>query len=182
VPRLCKLPGVRLEVRSQAYRTVPLRTDHSLARSKHSSRKPSPRTAWNVSSSRFVFRKLHTTTVPSISITPHIYPQLIQVVVNTPRKQRREGRSLSSNVIPMQHPACGLLRTPPLGSSLNKGKKRKGPGPDSTDPHGALEVAKLARFEPLQHQLEGLGANSGSPSERMVHGGYGEQHQGDHPR
>jgi hypothetical protein len=88
---------------------------HSLARSKHSSRKPSPRTAWNVSSSRFVFRKLHTTTVPSISITPHIYPQLIQVVVNTPRKQRREGRSLSSNVIPMQHPACGLLRTPLLG-------------------------------------------------------------------
>ena len=49
----------------------------------------------------------------------------------------------------------------------------KGPAQDSTGPHGALlprsrtpifsEVAELARLEPLQHQLEGLGANSGGP-------------------
>src|SRR3712207_7314285 len=39
----------------------------------------------------------------------------------------------------------------------------------------ASEVAELARLEPVQHQLEGLWANSGTPRERMLHGGYGEQ-------
>src|SRR5215212_10814378 len=58
-----------------------------------------------------------------------------------------------------------------LGSSVNKGKKRKGSGQNSsTGPHRCFaprsrtprpsEVAELARIEPLQHQLEGLRANS----------------------
>src|SRR5215211_7419905 len=68
-------------------------------------------------------------------------------------------------------------------TQVNMGKKRKGPGQDSTDPHGALlprshtplfsEVAELARLEPLKHQLEGLGANPGGAGEGIVHGGYG---------
>ena len=84
-----------------------------------------------------------------------------------------------------------IFQTVSLGTWVNKGKKRKGPGQDSTGPHGALlprsrtplfsEVAELARLEPVQHQLEGLGANSSGAGEGMVHGGYGEQNQRDHP-
>ena len=44
------------------------------------------------------------------------------------------------------------------------------------------EVAELARLEPVQHQLEGLGVNLRTPTEGMVHRGYGEQNQRDHPR
>src|SRR5918993_4728051 len=85
----------------------------------------------------------------------------------------------------------GLLRTPLPRTWVNKGRK-KGPAQDSTGPHRALlprsrtpifsEVAELARLEPLKHQFEGLGANSGGPGEGMVHGTYGEQNQRDHPR
>src|SRR5215207_6131910 len=96
------------------------------------------------------------------------------------------------SMMPLLQARCALpiIRLP--GSWVNKGKKRKGSGQDSAGPHSALlsrlrtlrpsEVAELARLEPLQHQLEGLRANSGSPRERMVHGGYGEQNQRDHPR
>jgi hypothetical protein len=74
---------------------------------------------------------------------------------------------------------------------VNKGRKQR-PAQDSTGPRGALlsrsrspifsEVAELARLEPVQHQLEGLGANSSGAGEGMVHGGDGEQYQRDHPR
>jgi hypothetical protein len=61
-------------------------------------------------------------------------------------------------------------RLPFLGTSMNKGKEEE-PGQGSSGPHGALEVAKLARLEPVQHKLEGPVANSGTPRERVVHGG-----------
>jgi hypothetical protein len=88
---------------------------------------------------------------------------------------------------------CELPRILLLGTPVNKAR-RKGPAQDSTAPHGALlprsrtpifsesEVAELARLEPLEHQLEGLGANSSGAGEGMVHGTYGEQNQRDHPR
>jgi hypothetical protein len=75
---------------------------------------------------------------------------------------------------------------------VNKGKKRKGLGQNSAGTHQCFapwpqplrpsEFAELARFESIEYQLEGLGANSGAAGEGMLHGTDGEQYQGDHPR
>jgi hypothetical protein len=84
------------------------------------------------------------------------------------------------------------LRRIPISTTLVNKCRKKRPAQDSTGPHGALlprsrtpifsEFTELARLEPLKRQLEGLGANSGGAGEGMVHGGYGEQNQRDHPR
>jgi hypothetical protein len=65
-----------------------------------------------------------------------------------------------------------IFQTVSLGNWVNKGE-RKGPGQDSPGPQGALlprsrtpifsEVAELARLEPVQHHLEGLGPTRAAP-------------------
>ncbi len=44
------------------------------------------------------------------------------------------------------------------------------------------QVAELASFEPVQHQLEGARLDASAPREGMVQDADGEQHKRNHPR
>jgi hypothetical protein len=54
---------------------------YTVARSKRTSRRSSPKRAWEVSSCAIVFRALHAIPVPAAFMTPHIYPSLLQTAV-----------------------------------------------------------------------------------------------------
>jgi hypothetical protein len=91
----------------------------------------------------------------------------------------------------MQDRGCGLPRNPFSRRQVNESKE-KGLEQGSPGPHSALlprlwtlrlsEVAELARFKPVQHQLEGAGLDTRAARERMVQHADGKKYQGDNPR